>query len=381
MTRLLFPPIGPSLRRSIKTPITLVPFKGGGGGSATAPAQFGGADWSVADRNTVDGATITITALPSNGDSAITDLQYQVDGGSWASLGGTTIGAYNISNLAFNTAQAIAIRAVNAVGNGPASATKSVTPTGSAETDALNARFTTPMTTARAKLYQALYASLKNGATSGANILAKLDGLYILAAADAQAARRNLVQDLYSATAVSSPTFTADRGYTGNGSSSYLETNYNTSSSGGVYAQNSAHAGVWSLTAGALGGAGFGHAVASGFGCAVYPRFTDNKAYGFLNGTATLAGASATVATGLGYTCVVRPDASNILLYRDNSQIGTIARASAAMLNSTLNVVREGNGYYAGQIAAAHFGAALSLAEEQDLYAAIQTYLQAVGAA
>ena len=49
------------------------------------------------------------------------------------------------------------------------------------------------------------------------------------------------------ASLVNSPTFTTDRGFTGNGSTSYLDSGYNVSTGGGVYAQDSAHMGVYVL--------------------------------------------------------------------------------------------------------------------------------------
>ena len=51
-----------------------------------------------------------------------------------------------------------------------------------------------------------------------------MEGLWVTAAADAQAGRQNWVQDAYNLTTVKSPTFTADRGYQGNGTTSYLWT-------------------------------------------------------------------------------------------------------------------------------------------------------------
>jgi len=98
------------------------------GGGATAPAQFGTGDWSIAALGNGTTARITITTLPSNGGSAITDLEYQIDGGSWVSLAGTTTGNYDLTGLTFAVEIDVAIRAVNAVGNGTASATKAVTP-------------------------------------------------------------------------------------------------------------------------------------------------------------------------------------------------------------------------------------------------------------
>jgi hypothetical protein len=99
------------------------------GGAPTAPDQFGTGDWSVADDGTSGDITITITALPSDGGSAITDLEYQIDGGSWVSMSGTTTGDYGVSGLTDDVEVDVAIRAVNAIGNGTASATKAVTPT------------------------------------------------------------------------------------------------------------------------------------------------------------------------------------------------------------------------------------------------------------
>lgn len=98
-------------------------------GSASAPEQFDPGDWSVSDDGTDGDVTISITALPNNGGSAITDLEYQIDGGSWVSLGATTTGDYGVSGLTNGTSYDFALRAVNAIGNGTASTTKSATPT------------------------------------------------------------------------------------------------------------------------------------------------------------------------------------------------------------------------------------------------------------
>jgi len=96
---------------------------------ATAPLQFQINDWSVADLGTAGDIRIRVISLPSDGGSAITDLEYQVDGGSWVSLAGTTAGDYTVSGLTDNVEVDVAIRAVNAIGAGTASATKAVTPT------------------------------------------------------------------------------------------------------------------------------------------------------------------------------------------------------------------------------------------------------------
>lgn len=99
-------------------------------GSGSAPDQFAAGGWSVADDGTNGDATVTITTLPADNGSAITALEYQIDSGSWLDLGGTTTGTYAVSGFSDGTAAAVSVRAVNANGNGPASATKSVTTTG-----------------------------------------------------------------------------------------------------------------------------------------------------------------------------------------------------------------------------------------------------------
>ena len=99
------------------------------GDVAEAPAQFGTGDWSVTDAETGGDITITISVLPDDGGSALTDLEYQLDGGAWVSLGAAVTDDYPVSGLTDDVEVAVAIRAVNAAGAGPASATKAVTPT------------------------------------------------------------------------------------------------------------------------------------------------------------------------------------------------------------------------------------------------------------
>lgn len=96
--------------------------------SETAPAQFGTGDWSLTDLGTGTSARITITALPDDGGSAITDLEYQIDDGSWVSLEDTATGDYDLTGLTWHVEIDVSLRAVNAIGNGTASAAKSVTP-------------------------------------------------------------------------------------------------------------------------------------------------------------------------------------------------------------------------------------------------------------
>lgn len=98
-------------------------------GGATAPAAFVAGNWTLTDPATSNDLTVTISALPSDGGSAITDLQYTLNAGtSWISFGAATVGTYTISGLTNGVSQAVQIRAINSVGAGTASDIKSATP-------------------------------------------------------------------------------------------------------------------------------------------------------------------------------------------------------------------------------------------------------------
>ena len=105
--------------RSAIVPVTAAPQPG-------VPAQFGAGDWSLTSGDTE--ASLTITALPSDGGSTITALEYRLDSGAWVPLSGVTPGTYTITGLTNETEYSVTLRAVNAVGNGPVSAAKTVTP-------------------------------------------------------------------------------------------------------------------------------------------------------------------------------------------------------------------------------------------------------------
>ena len=94
-----------------------------------APDAFAAEDWSLADAGNGGGLTINVLGLPGDGGSPITGLEYQVNGGGWIPLGGAGVGIYQIFVLGLSGPVDIAIRAVNALGGGGASDTKSATPT------------------------------------------------------------------------------------------------------------------------------------------------------------------------------------------------------------------------------------------------------------
>ena len=90
-----------------------------------------------------------------------------------------------------------------------------------AETSALIARMSTPPSASRIAAIDLLITTLK-----AASIWSKLDVLQVYAAADQQAALLNWVSTSFNASVVNAPTFTADRGFNGNGTTSYVNTGF-----------------------------------------------------------------------------------------------------------------------------------------------------------
>lgn len=94
----------------------------------TAPAQFAPGDWSVSTGLAASQIVLNVTALPANGGSAITALEYSIDAGAtWTALSGAGTGSRTLTMAAASTSYTFVLRAVNAIGNGPASASKSAT--------------------------------------------------------------------------------------------------------------------------------------------------------------------------------------------------------------------------------------------------------------
>jgi hypothetical protein len=92
------------------------------------PDAFDDGDWEFVNGEDASTLEINILALPFDNGSALTDIEYRVDGGSWVSLGSTETGTYVLPGTVVGTEYDVEIRAVNAEGAGAASSVKSATP-------------------------------------------------------------------------------------------------------------------------------------------------------------------------------------------------------------------------------------------------------------
>lgn len=241
------------------------------------------------------------------------------------------------------------------------------------DSTALFGRFTTEPTPTRKQAINSLIVSLKD-----AGVWTKLDVLHVFAAANAQGSLLNWKGSFSDATTVSSPTFTADRGYTTNGTSSYLNMNFNPSVGTHQYLLNSASFGFWSRTTGQQAGVDIGGP--NGSGALGRARNATDQVQARVNdGTTSTMG---TNTNGSGLFTFTRPNSSVKRAYRNSTQIGTDTAVTSTVLPIGLVIGQfGGSNFSARQYSLAFAGASLTATDVANFYAATLAYMQAVGAA
>lgn len=153
-----------------------------------------------------------------------------------------------------------------------------------------------------------------------------LDTFWVPAAHDQQGARLNWKNPgTYTLTEVNSPAWTKHQGYTGNGTTSYLNTNWNPSTNGVNYVLNSGAIGVYCrLSLAANGNAEIGALDASARGPAILARFTGDQFRGRVN---TVTNTTATNTATQGLFSATRTASNSQNIYKN----GTLQANSAAV--------------------------------------------------
>lgn len=240
------------------------------------------------------------------------------------------------------------------------------------ETDELVARFSTPPSNNRLSRIDRLIGDLKT-----AGVWAKLDALYVFAAQDTQAALLNWKADQYNLTVSGAPVFTADRGYQGDGVDDVLLAGFNPATAGGLFAQNSAHMGMWSRTNLALG-AMQGYEI--GNTNSYLARAVNGTMRGRPNhGVELLTGPTNSLP---GHFMYSRTAAAVWESYSNGIDVGGGTETSAALTSADFRILAVTATLFSrNQFAAAHWGSGLSAGETTATYAALRAYMVAVGAA
>jgi hypothetical protein len=233
----------------------------------------------------------------------------------------------------------------------------------------------------RQSLVRALIAGLK---TDG--IFTKLDRLWLLPAENQPSALTDIVANSL-ATAVNSPTFTTDRGYTGEDNASptkYISTTFNPSGGGFNYTLNLCHLSVWLTTNTTVssGGATVGSAD-SGNESVLFTPFAGGTIFGRLNVTG--GGGFGTDSSYNHYYTITRNTSTTVQAYRDGAAFGSpIGGTTTALVNRPMFMLAYNSGGSvaygnSNQVAAVSMGGLLSSTDAANLYTRLRTYMTAVG--
>ena len=171
---------------------------------------------------------------------------------------------------------------------------------------------------------------------------AEFDRLWIHGLSDSVAARTSLANPTSTMiTAVNSPTFTASQGYTGNGTTNYLNTNYNPTTNGVKYTLNSASLYVYSRTN--VNGSRFdiGHANLTSY------SILDIRDSGYffrsINQIGLVFQSAVLVANSLGLFAGVRVANQDVRSYKNGVSLLSNSTDSSTLINNNMYVLAFNN--------------------------------------
>lgn len=248
------------------------------------------------------------------------------------------------------------------------------------EAAALVARFSTPADNDRKALIDGRFTVGK-----AKSFWAKLDALWVHAAHAAEAGRLNWLGDIYNCLPVNNPTFTVDRGYLGNGSSSYLDTQFNpASASSPKFTQDSGALGVRSNTdntgIGSL--AGFFDTSATK-GTTINPRssaVTNRATYRVNTANTALDTPDGASPSAVGMFVANRVGSADLRGYRQGILVGTSTVASLTPANGNFRLGSiNSTSFRACQFSMGFISSGLTNQEVQDIYDWFEPYRIAVG--
>lgn len=235
-------------------------------------------------------------------------------------------------------------------------------------------------------IHRTAYIKLINGLVAD-GLWTKIDALWIMATQDSATALLNLINTSFALTLTNSPTFAADQGYTGNGTTMSINTGFAPASAGTAFSQNSASISAYIRNNRTTSNSHniMGCSPTSG-GTAFFISPLQTSTFQWsLNGTTFPTAANT---TAQGFWQVSRTASNAMTVYRNGTAFTTNAGASGVLTNMT-NAVRllantttggAPNSFSADQIAAAHIGGALTDMDLANLSNRVNSYMTAVGA-
>lgn len=241
----------------------------------------------------------------------------------------------------------------------------------------LIAAMTTEPDAARQALISNTIVALKN-----AGIWSLLDECWFLAAHDAQAALLGWKR-YRDCTAVNAPTFEVDRGFAGDGATSYLDTGFVPSTDGVNYTLNGASLGAYIRTDIATDNTADIGARTSGDDTFINSR---NSGGNFNARIHSVSSINIATSDSFGLHSAQRTDVNAAQLFRNGVQVtsATVNAPALPTVSFYICALHQSDGpshFTQRQNAFAFVAAAMSEQQQADLYNIVQSYMTAIGAA
>lgn len=223
-----------------------------------------------------------------------------------------------------------------------------------------------------------LISDLKSGQINSSNTYGGFDRILLMDLPNQSDSLRYLNAPTLTATAVNSPTFTATEGFTGDGSTAYIDTGYNPATDGSQYTQNSASMGVWVRGKGASGSHVFG--VQTNLSTVAQVRLQSNASDGIagsVNDSAAIGTAAGVYAAGL--LGVNRSGATAEQIYKNGLSVATDTDSSKALPEDTVallayNALGARTSFSDAQLSIFLAGRSFTANEWADIYDAFNRY-------
>lgn len=236
--------------------------------------------------------------------------------------------------------------------------------------------FAVPPTDARKILLNQLFIELK-----AANIFSELDRLYLFASETQQQGNLSLINPGGSAASPTSSPSWAITGYTGDGSSSYVHSNFNPTASGVKYTSNSACMFIYSRNNITENSADFGcfDAASQVF---LQSHWSDNNTYTAIN-TAVINYITGAGVNTHGLLSIQRTGATAEAFWLNGVSTYSNTSASVALANIPVFICAVNSASVAIRFSTreyAFWGAGSSAVDQAQLYSIMHNYLVAIGA-
>jgi len=208
---------------------------------------------------------------------------------------------------------------------------------------------------------------------------AEFDRLWIHGLANSIAARTSLANPTSTMiTAVNSPTFTASQGYNGNGTSSYLNTNYNPTTNGVKYTLDSASLYIYSRTDLNASKLDIGHANATSY--STLDIRDGGSFYRSINQIGLVSGIA--VANSLGLFSGVRVGTFDVRSYKNGVSLLNSSTGSSTLINNNMYILALNNNgtaafYSPRQLSVSAIGS--GVINQSTFYTAVQALGTSIG--